>query len=46
MNLSKFRAMVDDRGTWHAVVPGYIKRGVGYDLITEQQQSLGVELCR
>ena len=45
MNLSKFWAMVGNRGAWHAAVHGVTKRGVGHDLVTEQQ-SLGVDLCR
>ena len=41
MSLSRLRELVMDREAWRAVVHGVTKRGVGYDLVTEQQQFFG-----
>ena len=38
MNLSKFLAIVEDGGAWHATVLGLTKSW--YDLATKQQQIL------
>ena len=40
MNLSKLWKMVGNRGAWRAAVHGVGK--IGHDLLTEQQQQLGL----
>ena len=41
MNLRKLWGLVEDRGAWHAVVPGVANNK--YDLVTQQQQQILVQ---